>query len=95
MSVLLSLFAIFRSFLRSRAAVELENLALRHQLPDGERPPEHTHVEMYAANQYILDPALLHEIVGFGGIGDGVAIGDLDRGILARPGIRVAFLPRP
>ena len=32
MSVLFSLFAVFRSFLRSRAAVELENLALRHQL---------------------------------------------------------------
>ena len=32
MSVLLTLFALFRSFLRSRATVELENLALRHQL---------------------------------------------------------------
>lgn len=32
MSVLLTLFALFRSVLRSRATVELENLALRHQL---------------------------------------------------------------
>jgi len=32
MSVLLTFFAVFRSFLRSRAALELENLALRHQL---------------------------------------------------------------
>jgi putative transposase len=32
MSVLLTLFAVFRSLLRSRAALELENLALRHQV---------------------------------------------------------------
>src|SRR5215831_6207759 len=32
MSVLFSLFAVFRFLLRSRAALELENLALRHQL---------------------------------------------------------------
>jgi hypothetical protein len=32
MSVLLTLFAVFRSLLRSRASLELENLALRYQV---------------------------------------------------------------
>ena len=57
-----------------------------YHLPYRERPAEHAHIAMHTQNNEIRDTALLHEVVGLRRISDRVALLDLERTDLMRPG---------
>ncbi len=49
--------------------------------------PQHAHVRMHAHHDHVANAALLHQIEGFDVVGDGVTVGDVERGNLSAPGI--------
>jgi hypothetical protein len=53
-------------------------LALLDHLTDGERPAEDADVGVDAGDDDVADAALLHQVEGFGAVGDGVTVADLD-----------------
>ena len=68
-------------------ADEDDVLTLTDHLADGEGAAEDAHVDVDAHDDDVGDAALAHEVEGLGGIGDGVAGKDLERGVLAGPGL--------
>src|SRR5262249_49092870 len=59
----------------------------RHLL-DGETAAQHAHVGVDAYDEQVGDAAGLHQAVDLGaGIGDEVAVGDLDGSVLPGPGL--------
>ena len=53
-------------------------LTLSHHLTNSEGPAQHTHVGVDSHDDDVFDPALLHQVIGLGRIGDCVAFRDFE-----------------
>ena len=68
-----------------QVAYEDDVLPLGDELPNAEGAAQYAHVNVHTHDDDVRDAALAHQIEGFDGISDGIAIHDFERGMLPAP----------